>query len=139
MKSRQILTAGGLAILLCLVACSSGPKQVSVDITCADFGDNERISKEVELAVGGSLVVSLCNNAEISSTFLYKWSEEISHESVLRRTERKWEPPSGTSNPYGMEVWTFEALEAGKSYVSMQYLSPHADTVWTFILTVVVK
>lgn len=138
MKSKLIPACVAMAILLCLLACSSGPKQVSVDISCASFGVNNRTSKEVELAVGDSLMVSLCNNEQLSSTLGYKWSEEISHESVVQRTQRKWEPPSGTSNLYGMEVWTFKALEKGKSYVSMQYMSSW-EVAWTFILTVVVK
>ena len=137
-----------VAISLSLFACSSASEQVSVEASCDDFmklHPDCAINKEVEVAVGGSLTVTLCSNP----TTGFKWEPaKISDQTVLQQVEHKFvspeytgdkPPPPGTP---GKEVWTFKALKEGKSTISMEYSRPWEGGekgAWTFVLTVVAK
>jgi len=144
MKSKLILTCAMVTISLCLCACSLAPKQVSVEASCDDFMSDQHISKEVEVAVDGSLTVTLCSNP--STGFQWSESAQISNHTVLEQVDHKFmspkrEPPPPPGTP-GQEVWTFKALKEGTSTVSMEYSRPWesgAKATWTFVLTVVVK
>ena len=114
-----------VAISLCLFACSPAKKQVSVEVPCDDFMKLQHISKEVEVAVDGSLTVTLCSNP--TTGFLWSESAQISDQTILQQTDHKFVPPEakgdmppppGTS---GKEIWTFKALKEGKSTISMEY------------------
>ena len=146
MKSKLILVGVVVAVLLSLVACTSAPEQAEVSVDIDDFMEQKNISMEVEVAVNGSLTVSLGSNP----TTGFRWSEsaEISDQTVLEQTAHEFiapqgegdEPPApGTS---GEEVWTFKALKKGTTEVSMEYSRPWESgekAEWTFVLTVVVK
>ena len=147
MKTKLILICSVVAMSLFLFACSSVPKQASVDVSCDDFMANNHISKEVQVATDGTLTITLCSNPTTGFT----WSEtaEISDQTVLQQTDHKlvmpeaegdMPPPPGTP---GQEVWTFKALKEGKSTISMEYTHPweggEEEPMLTFVLTVVVK
>ena len=131
------------AILLCLFACFPTPKQVSVEASCDDFMKDHHISKEVEVAVDGSMTVTLCSNP----TTGFEWeSAQISDQTILQQTDHKFVPPPERPEPVfgeaGKEVWTFKALKEGKSTITMEYSQPWEGGekgAWTFVLTVVVK
>jgi inhibitor of cysteine peptidase len=123
-------------IWLALLACGSTPKELSVD---ASFS-----GKEVKLAVGGSLIVTLESNRSTG----FEWGlTSISDESVLELVDNRYEaPPTSDGVPIsgapGQEVWTFKALKKGKSTLSMKYAQPWAQGVEpakTFALTVDVR
>jgi len=143
MKSKLILMCAVVAISLSLFACFPTPKQVSVEATDDDFMKLHAISKEVEVAVDGSLTVTLFSNP----TTGFQWeSAQISDQTVLEQVAHKFvsperEPPPPPGTP-GKEVWTFKALKQGKSIISMEYSRPWeggTKAEWTFVLTVVVK
>lgn len=143
MKSKLILVSGITVILLLLIACSPVSKEVSVDITCDDFMSEKHISKEVEVAVDGSLTITLCSNP----TTGFEWeTAEISDQTVLEQVDYKFigpesEPPPPPGTP-GQGVWTFDALKKGTSIVSIDYSQPWEGGEkgeWAFTLTVVVK
>jgi len=144
MKSKLILTCAVVAISLCLFACAPTPKQASVEVSCDDFMKDQHISKEVEVAVDGSLTVTLCSNP----TTGFQWSEaaQISDQTILQQTGHqlvmpKAEPPPPPGTP-GQEIWTFKALKEGTSTISMEYSRPWEGGEkgeWTFVLTAVVK
>jgi len=129
---------------LCFLACSVPVFEVLVEVSCYDFVSNNSISQETELPVGGLLKVTLCSNP----TTGYRWQEsaEISDPDVLRRTGHEFvgpenEPPPPPGTP-GQEVWTFEALKAGVSTVSVDYSQPWEGgekRTWTYTLVVTVK
>jgi len=137
MKSKLFLVlACALVVTLgCLTACSAGaPVQVSVD--------ESYNGKQVEVAAGGSLEVTLESNA----TTGFQWSEtaEISDQSVLKQTSHQFVTPENTGmvGAPGKEVWTFGALKKGSSTISMEYSRPWEGgekAEQTFSLTVVVK
>ncbi len=146
MKSKLILTCAMVAISLSLFACSPTPKQVSVDASWDDFMKLQHISKEVGVAVDGSLTLSMYSNP----TEGRQWSEaQTSDQTVLQQTDHKFVPPEakGDKPPppgtAGQEVWTFKALKEGTSTISMEYTHPweggEKEPMLTFVLTVTVK
>lgn len=131
-----------LAIGLSLVACSPTSKQASVEISCDDFASLKHISRQAEVAVGGSLTVTLCSNR----TTGFQWSEsaQISDQAVLQQTSHEFLSPEakGVMGAPGKEVWTFKAIKKGTSTVSMEYSQPWVGGgkgEWTFVLNVTVK
>jgi inhibitor of cysteine peptidase len=141
MKSKLILLGVVVAVLLSLVACTSATKQAEVSVDIDDFMEQKHISKEVEVAVDGSLTVTLGSN----QTTGFKWElAEITGESVLEYVDDEYVPPedTGVVGAGGKEIWTFKALKKGTTEVSMEYSQPWEGgekTEWTFALTVVVK
>ena len=132
MESRLLFIALITITLLALTACSSPAKQVSVDESSSD--------KQVEIAAGGSLKVTL----ESNQTTGYCWElKPIGDTSVLEKVDNKYEAPNtGLIGAGGKEIWNFKALKAGKSSLTMEYSQPWADGqkgVRTFNLTVVIK
>jgi inhibitor of cysteine peptidase len=144
MKSKLILVCAVVAISLCLFACLPTSKQVSVDVSCDDFMKQQHISQEVEVAVDGSLTVTLCSNP--TTGFLWVESAQISDQTVLQQTDHRFvspvsEPPPPPGTP-GQQVWTFQALKKGTSTISMEYSRPWEGGEkgeWTFVVTVTVK
>jgi len=144
-KSKLILIGAVVALSLLLFACAPAAKQVSVDVSCDDFMKLQHISQEVEVAVDGSLTVTLCSNP----TTGFEWeSAQISDQTVLQQIDHKFVAPEtkGDGPPApgtaGKEVWTFKALKEGTSTISMEYSRPWEGGEkgeWTFALTVVVK
>jgi inhibitor of cysteine peptidase len=146
MKSKLALVFAVAAISALLVACAPASAQVSVEVSCDDFYQQQHISEGVEVAVGDSFTVALCSNPSTG----FQWSEtaQISDETVLQQTGHEYLAPQGeageppaTGAP-GQEIWTFEALEKGTSSLAMEYSRPWEGGEtgeWTFNLTVVVK
>jgi len=113
-----------------------------MEVSCDDFTKKQHISKEVKVAVDGSLTVTLCSNPTTGR----QWPEsaEISDQTVLRQTDHELVMPGPESPPGtpGKEIWTFKALKAGESTISMEWSQPWEGGVkaeWTFDLTVVVE
>jgi inhibitor of cysteine peptidase len=144
MKAKLALICAVGVLSLFLFACAPAPKQASVEVSCDDFYQQNHISKEVAVAVGGTVTVTLCSNP--STGFIWSETAQISDQSVLQQTDHKLvmpesEPPPPPGTP-GQEVWTFQALNKGTSTVSMEYSRPWEGGEkgeWTFQLTVTVK
>ncbi len=142
MKSKLILVCAVVAISLCLFACLPTSKQVSVEVSCDDFTKQQHISQEAEVAVDGSLTVTLCSNP--TTGFLWVESAQISDQTVLQQTDHRLVSPEaeGVVGAAGTQVWTFKALKKGTSTISMEYSRPWEGGEkgeWTFNLTVTVK
>ena len=145
MKLKPTLICAMVATSLCLFACAPA-KQASVEVSCDDFMKLQHISKEVEVAVDGSLTVTLCSNP--STGFQWSESAQISDQTILQQTGHEFLPPEGENDQPpapgtpGKEVWTFKALKKGTSTISLEYSRPWEGGEkgeWTFVLTVVVK
>ena len=116
MKLKWLISGAAPALLVLVTACTSTPRQVSV---------NESFSgKQVTIAACGSLTVTLDSNA----TTGYSWQlMGISDNTVLEKTNNVYEAPtSALIGAGGKEVWTFKALRAGKTTLTMEY-----DQPWT--------
>jgi len=108
----------------------------------------QHISKEVKVAVDGSLTITLYSCPSEGR----QWSEpaQIGDQTVLREVDHKYEPPPETigcmpppPGTPGQEVWTFKALKKGMSTISMEYTHPweggEQEPMLTFVLAVVVE
>jgi inhibitor of cysteine peptidase len=118
--------------LLVTTACSKLLNTISVNETSS--------GKQVEIAVNGTITVTLDSNA----TTGYSWQlSGISDSSVLEKMNNVYDAPtSGLMGAGGKEVWTFKALTAGKATLSMEYDQPWAGgrkNAQSFNLTVVAK
>ena len=133
MKTKLIVLTSIVAVMtLCLFGCSP-PSEVSVD--------ESYNGKQVEIAVAGTLTVTLESNA----TTGFQWElASISDQAVLEKQSNTYEAPEDTGmvGAPGKEVWTFKALKKGTSTISMEYSQPWEGgekAATTFGLTVVVK
>ena len=116
----------------------------SIEVSCDDFISTKHISQKIKVNAGDSLKVVLCSNPSTG----FQWSEtaEISDQNILEQVDHKLVmpeseplPPPGTP---GQEVWTFEALNKGKSTISLEYSQSWEggeQGEWTYTLTVTVK
>ena len=101
-------------LVIVMTGCSSLPKQVSADASSS--------GKQIEIAAGGSFTVTLDSNA----TTGYSWElKGISDNAVIEKTDNRYDAPtSGLMGAGGKEVWTFKALKAGTTTLSMEYSQP---------------
>jgi inhibitor of cysteine peptidase len=142
MKAKLTILFIIAAISTLLLACSPASQQASVEVSCDDFSQNNHITKEVQVASGSLLTVTLCSNP----TTGFQWSEtaQISDQTVLQQIDHKLvsaEEPGVVGAP-GQEVWTFKALEKGTASLSLEYSQPWeggGKGEWTFNLTALVK
>jgi len=142
MKAKLILICAVGVLSLFLFACAPAARQASVEVSCDDFSQQNHITRQVAVAAGGTLTVTLCSN----QTTGFMWSEtaQISDQSVLQQTDHRFVSPEaeGVVGAAGNEVWTFNALKKGTSTVSVEYSRPWEGGEkgeWTFNLTVTVK
>lgn len=112
---------------------STVSKELSVDI--------ESSGKEVTLATGGILVVTLDSN--YSTGYGWNANANIDDKTVIQQTDHKYlTTGTGEAGAGGKEVWTFKALKAGKSTILMEYrqpFNPNATPAKRFTLTVIVQ
>ena len=140
MKIKLVLVCILLALSLGLLACAS--KQVSLEISCDEFIEDQHFTWEVQgISAGDSVVVTLCSNP----TTGFQWTESarISNETALKQTDHGFVPPNGdVPGAAGKEIWTFKALKKGTTEISMEYSQPWEGgekAEWTFVATIVVE
>lgn len=102
----------------------SSESKASISISCDDFQSQHNIVRTATLNVGETLTVSLCSN----KTTGFSWQEkaDIDNAQILEQTDYKWNAPQNTGKVgvAGAEVYTFKALKAGASSVSLGYSQP---------------
>ena len=138
MKTRlMVLTSIIAVMLLCLFGCSPGGSAAPSEVS----GDESHNGKKVEIAVAGTLTVTL----ESNPTTGFQWElASISDQAVLEKQSNTFDDPEDTGmvGAPGKEVWTFRALKKGTSTISMEYGRPWEGGekgVETFTLNVVTK
>ncbi len=147
MKAKLVLTVMAVAALLATGACSlargaSVPQQANVEVTTEEFLNMKHVAREVTIAHGGVLTVTLGSNP----TTGFRWTEiaQIGDPTILQQADNEFLIPDeqGVVGAAGKQVWTFKALKTGTTTVSMEYSRPWQGGEkgeWTFDLTVVVK
>lgn len=150
MKAKIMVAIALLLALVSATACSAaiagtpdknGQGMKEIAITSDEFDQNQHIQKEVEIAKGENLVVTLFSNA----TTGFSWDENarIADEGIIQQL--KHENIGAETNMLGaggVEKWTFKAENAGTTTVHFEYSRPWEGgekAVWTFDLTVTVK
>ncbi len=143
MKMKIVFLVAVMIAVLGLFACTTqtSSRNASVEVSIDDFTNVNTITKEVELASGGTLTVTLGSN----KTTGFQWSEqaEIADPSILEQTSHQYiAPQSSVEGAPGKEEWTFMALKSGLTTISMEYSRPWEGgekEVWKFNLTVNVR
>ena len=145
MKTKLVAVLGILVIMVAMGACArvEANKDASVIVPMDEFTSSKQITRQVELEVGQRLDVILGSNPSTG----YSWTETalLSDAAVISQTGHAYVEPGKTTQSLvgaaGHEHWTFIALQAGTSKITMSYARPwEAGAVaWTFELTVVVK
>jgi len=150
MKKVLILGITGVTMVLLilgLVGCTATKptteKEVSVEVSIGDFTNVSSISREVEVAKGGTVTVILGSN----QTTGFQWSEhaQIGDTTILEQTSHKYVSPEVDTQVVGAagkEEWIFKALKSGTTTVTMEYSRPWEGGekgVWKFNLTITVK
>ena len=127
----------GLLLAGCGLTRQQGP---AVDVNCDEFMEAQHVERALDVASGSSFAVMLCANP----TTGFEWEPaEIGDPAVLVQTSRRYVSPEDENPPRpgaaGQEIWTFEALQAGESTISIDYSRPWEGgekATWTFVLTV---
>jgi len=147
MKAKLALLGMMAIVALGLVACGGAEsaaelKQWEVNASCDNFSEQGNITRNLEVAVGDTIKVTLCSNASTG----FQWSEtaQIGAPALIQQVEHEFVAPEGEGlvGAPGNEVWTFEALEKGTTTIAMEYSRPWEGGekgVWTFVLTVTVE
>lgn len=150
MKAKLVFLVSAAVLLTVFGACAGAqdaeaPRQVSVAISADEFAQTPHMSKQVEVAQGGTLTVKLSSNPSTG----FQWTEQaqIGDPAVAGQTAHRYMAPEaqgGTPPPLGApgnEEWTFSALKAGTTTLSMRYARPWQSDMgeWSLELTVTVK
>jgi inhibitor of cysteine peptidase len=99
------------------------PQTQTIQISYADLSDQSPIRRNVTMAVGDFLQVSLGSNASTG----YRWAEQmqISDPKVLAQTGHEAiAPRDAMPGAPGSEVWVLQAMAPGKATVSTTYSRP---------------
>ena len=139
MKRNAVLTAL-LVLPLLTAACNDrNGKMVIVEVSCEDFATS-LVKRNVTVETGATVIVRLCCNPSTG----FEWEDaETTSPFVLKERAREFLPPDvPMPGSAGVEQWTFEALSAGTSIISMEYSRPWEGGekgIWSFELEVWVE
>ncbi|HTQ16682.1 protease inhibitor I42 family protein [Mycobacterium sp.] len=144
MKTGLVLVIAVL-VSVAVAGCSSGPKSrsatKSVEVSIDDVRTQSAIGRDITLAVGDTLKVTLGSNH--TTPFRWKADAKIGDPAIVKQTSHDYlrGNPDLMGAP-GNEVWMFSALKAGTTTVVTDYASivgSDPAPVCTFTATVTVK
>jgi inhibitor of cysteine peptidase len=146
MKTKIIAAMLTALVLPAAAACSpateTAAQEASIEVAIDEFQNATDITREVAVAEGGTLTLTLGSNP----TTGFSWNEaaQIADPTVLQQTSSESLPAEGQGmvGAPGAQVWTFKALKKGTTTVSLDYSRPWEGGekgVWTFELAVTVK
>ena len=123
MKWNMLVTVGTIGVLMAAAACTPATeappaKEASIEVTADQFADTNQVVREVELAEGGTLTVTLGSNPSTG----FSWPElaPIEDETVLRQVGGGGSASSSSGQAVGapgVQEWTFEALKKGATTI----------------------
>jgi len=139
MKLRSILMPVILAVSLLLVTGCVTSHDYNEEFSCDDFEEQNHRDGEFEVEVGDKIRLELCSN----HTAGFRWTTEIDDESVLAEEDYDYTEPESDEilGAPGTEIWTFEAVGAGTTEVTMEYSQAGGaiEVQWTYTMTVMVE
>ena len=155
----KIIILGLLVVLtLSMVACpatttSNNEEEKEVDTssyaaatfvefyTCSELEEKQHITDDIEMRTNKVITVILCSNQSTG----YQWNEQadISDTTVIEQASHEFNAPvSSEPGAPGKEKYTFKALKAGTSTISLEYSQPWdggEKAAWTCTLNVTIK
>jgi inhibitor of cysteine peptidase len=141
MKTKLIIVCTMALLLFAGLAACAPAGGGDINLSCDDFTANNNITKSISVSSGSTFTVTLCSNA----TTGYQWSENasIGDTSVVEQVSQQFVEPTGDMmGAAGKQVWTFKALKAGTTTISMDYSRDWEGGekgTWTFKLNATVK
>ena len=151
MKAKILVAIALLLTLVSAIACTAasavtadktdqGMKEIAITTT-DEFDQNQLIQKEVEIAKGETLVVTLVSNG----TTGFSWNEnaQIADTGIIQQL--KHEDIGAETNMLGAagaEQWTFQTENAGTTTIHLEYSRPWEGgekAEWTYTVTVTVE
>ena len=143
MKTRLVLLVAIVSTLMGLFACTqAAPQAVTVEESTDDITKSSTITKQTEVANGGTVTVILASNTA-STGFSWNAQAQIADTSILEQTNHETiAPTAGIPGAPGKDQWSFKALKNGTTTVHMEYSQPWEGGqkgVWKFTLTVTVE
>lgn len=112
------------AALGCAVAnrTRNPPSTNTLQVPIDDVLKQSVITQDTTLAVGNTLIVKLGSN--FSTPYRWTVDAKIGDSTIVKQTSHEFaKPSSGSIGAPGTEVWTFTALQAGTTTISMNYAS----------------
>jgi inhibitor of cysteine peptidase len=162
MKNRLLAALLLIGVLLSAAACATAqaapdtnnpnnqvppaPNKYIVTVGAEDFNQKANFIQQIEVKSGDIFTIALDSNA--TTGFQWTTQANITDLSVLRQTAHDYIAPATNDNDKpvagmaGIEEWTFQAGDAGKTTVSLSYDRPWdggEKGIRTFELTVIVK
>ncbi|HME48303.1 protease inhibitor I42 family protein [Mycobacterium sp.] len=141
MKTR-LLVIVAIFVSVAVAGCTSSAQPAkTIGVSMDDVLNQKIITRDITLAVGDTLEVSLGAN----HTTPYKWTAEtqIGDSSIVQQTSHEFvapNPPPGMVGTPGTEVWTFRALKAGTTTIATEYtMSADPTPACTFTANVKVQ
>ncbi|WP_454561478.1 protease inhibitor I42 family protein [Mycobacterium haemophilum] len=125
------------AVLGCTGSTGNPPATKTIDVPMDDVLNQSTISRDMTLAVGDTLKVTLGSN----HTTPYRWAADakIDDATVVKQTGHEFvRSTSGLMGAPGTEVWTFTALKAGTAAIVDNYASV-VDSAAAPVCTVTAK
>lgn len=142
MKIKLTLLGMVSILALSLLACSTGAREVPLQLTYDDFTQNKYQTKSISnVHIGDVIKITLPSNP----TTGFRWElVNISSPAVLAQDgdSEYVLPESIAIGAGGQEIWSFKALKRGTSSVSLAYSRPWEGGTkgeWTFTVEITVK
>ena len=125
-----------------MVGCSGGSNAATkpIDVSLDDVLNQSAITRDITLAVGDSLKLSL--GANHSTPFRWTPDPKIGDAALLRQASHEYiHGNTDRMGAPGNEVWLFTALKSGKTTIVASYGSVVGDaaTTCTFTANVTVQ
>jgi len=120
---------------------NDGTTSAQIEFTYDQLLNEKHITQTIEVALPGSLIVTLGSNR----TTGFQWQENasIGSQAILNQFSHQFvEPQSGMMGAAGKEVFVFKTLAKGTSTIQLQYSRPWEGgekAEWTVDLTIIVK
>ena len=143
MKTGLFSLIVGIVASLAAPGCTAaqGPQTKTIDVSYNDLLDQKFITRDITLAVGDTLQVTLASNA--STGFSWTAQTQIGDPTVVQQTDHERVGPSAPMpGASGTEVWTFDALKAGTTTIATDYNQSWPGGTkgeWTFKANVTVQ
>lgn len=141
LNTRLLVIVAILVSLLVPGPIASAQPTKTIEISMDDVMNQKVINRDIRLAVGDTLQVSLGANHSTP----YSWTPQthIADPSIVEQTSHEYaapNPPPGIVGAPGSEVWQFKALKAGTTAIATDYtMSTDPTPACTFTANVTVQ
>ena len=127
----RLLVIVAILLSLAVPGCTSPTPQPTktIQVSMDDVYNQKVINRDVTLAVGDTLKLSLGSN----QTTPYRWTADtkIGDPTIVQQTSHEYvqqKSAPGVTGAPGTEAWTFKALKAGSTTIATDYLMSTSPT-----------